>query len=700
MNDGQERQGTPVGWYGLGVFLGLGVMGLILGWSQLRALAVTLADAKPGVWGRPTFYGVVGAVYALGLGGLLLSALVGASTPRAARRGALLLLLFAGVRGILWSALAPPWQAPDEHAHVEYAALMGELGRVPTLADVSPAMQQRITRSMFRHDFWRRIRRPPVAEPPIGFVPQSGITDVPPTNVVDGRFLYYPQMKNDPPLYYVAPALVYALLPRADVTLQLYAMRLATVVLFVGFQAAVLWATRRLFPRRPALVLSVATLLVMLPMLTHIGSVVHNEIAAALVGVLLLGTLIGVLRQGLRRRAALAVLALVLVGWGVKKSTLWAIPLVVGMGLLAVARRYRWVRRALLALGVVGAVATLVLFALPSQLAPYWTPRGYRGGVVTCEVAAAGECALRVAGGATAAGVLEQRLLTQAVIDLRGRDVVFEAQVRGAAPGQAGALAVLDAAGVVMAREDFVAGTDWTPIALPLSVPEDAGRLIVRLSAGPQATIYADQLTLPGVQNGSGERVYAMGEALLVILGRPLGADTVARRFLDRWRGNLRALLENPRPLRMTFQSFWGNFGAALVVPLPPMAYGALRVLCGMGVVGLGLCIYRCLRGPGKLQSRLVGPTPWQRQALWMLGAASALAIAQVVLPWLAMYGLWALQGRYLFSVVWPLGLLLVLGLAQWFPSRHRRWLWPALTLFLIGLDVVALRTLVHAFYP
>lgn len=68
------------------------------------------------------------------------------------------LVLVALVNGLLWMALVPPWQTPDEPKHFEYVRLLAEGDRLvafDTEAEAAdPELQAWIVRSMDAHRFW------------------------------------------------------------------------------------------------------------------------------------------------------------------------------------------------------------------------------------------------------------------------------------------------------------------------------------------------------------------------------------------------------------------------------------------------------------------------------------------------------------------------------------------------------------------
>jgi hypothetical protein len=669
--------------------------------------AAPFAEHKPGLWGEPAWYIVLMlAGEALVVTILINATLIafGATSRAVYKRHVLLLIGVAVVRGLFYSSITPPWQSPDEHAHFEYAALFGQLRRVPTLDDISPELQQQIVSSMFDHNFWQFIRREPVASPPVGFLSQGGITREPPTHVVDDRYLYYPQVGKDPPLYYIAPAVVYAAFPSLDTALQLYLMRLTTVVTFASLVGVVIWATRQLFGNDMLLAVSIPTLIAFHPMLAHMGSVLNNDVLAALITTTLLGTLVIALRYGMTWRRGIIVAGLVVLGLLTKKSTLWTIPLIGSIGLVDICRRKIWVRYVILAVMVAVLSLSLVLLRIPSEQARYWTPVSSSwGATVTHQPSPDGAYALRVAGGASTEGMLEQRLSAQTALDLRGHTVALSAQVRANSGTRQGELAVVDLDHAARFGTNFTAGPEWRNVTLQFTVPDDALHLQVVLVSTPQSTIYFSQVALtdlsdPNValelpRNGSAEQVLTLGEIAAVGAGKWLGFGGLVQRLLSSGQTNLVMLSLNSWPIKLAFESFWGNFGAALVVPLPSSVYRVLKYACALSALGIGYGIYESSRG-----ARHPCPT-WQQHSLLMLGTTLLLAGFLVSGPLLAGYGRWSPQGRYLFPIIWPIGIFLTTGWALLMPGRRRPWLLIGLTAGMIVLDCTALRQLATYFY-
>jgi hypothetical protein len=681
------------------------LVSMLLLTPTLRPTVEAFARHKPGLWGQPTwylvllfFYGVM--VLAISIHVVLFAlGLTGATY----KRHALLLIGLTLVRGLLYSSITPPWQSPDEHAHFEYAALLGQLKRVPTMDDLSPELQEQITRSMFNYDFWRLIKRQPVDSPPVGLLPQHGITEDPPTHVIDNRFLYYPQVGKDPPLYYPAPGMMYLVFPRSDTALQLYAMRLTTVLMLLALIIAVIWAARRLFHKDVLLAMGVSTLVAFHPMLAHMGSVLNNDILAAVWTTTLLGVLVLISESGLDWWRGLTLVALSLLGLLTKQSTVWTLPLIVVAGLIYGSRTIAWMRYGIIAIGVVG-LALLVSLFIPSRQARYWEPASFSwGATVTRTVSHDGARALRVAGGSSESGMLGQHLLSQYALDLRGHTVSLAAQVRTDSGEHQGWLSMAAPDRGASSEAAFTASPEWQRATLQFLVPEETTRLQVILAAAPESVIYFDQVTITDVsatdaqvewlRNNSGEQVRTLGEIAAVGFGRWLGLSNPVQRFFSLWQLNLQELLADAWPIQLGFESFWGNFGAALAVPLPAFAYQALGFVCGIGAVGIGIYVCKAIYG------RMNVYPIHQQYALLVLGMALLFASFTVFMPLLAMYGLWAPQGRYLFPIILPIGVFLTLGWSQLVPNGHRRWLPTVVVVGMAALDCTALSVLTNYFY-
>ena len=106
-------------------------------------------------------------------------------------------------------------------------------------------------------------------------------------------------------------------------------------------------------------------------------------------------------------------------------------------------------------------------------------------------------------------------------------------------------------------------------------------------------------------------------------------------------------------------ESYWGLFGGVNVA-MPRAVYTALNALALLAAGGLIVDLARRIA-----HRRLPGPTACASLALLVLWPA---ALFVGLLRWTSLT--MASQGRLLFPAIGPLSLLLVLGLAAWFPRR------------------------------
>jgi hypothetical protein len=125
---------------------------------------------------------------------------------------------------------------------------------------------------------------------------------------------------------------------------------------------------------------------------------------------------------------------------------------------------------------------------------------------------------------------------------------------------------------------------------------------------------------------------------------------------------------------------YWGNFGG-LNVPMSGWAYAVLNTVALVAALGLVILLLRSIVVSEK---RLI-VEPWALAVvvLWGLG---------VFLPWALSWArdTWSSQGRLVFSAIATWSLLMVLGLAGWFPRRWAGWVVAVFALLLLGLSVVS----------
>lgn len=191
-----------------------------------------------------------------------MSASVGAT-----RRDLWLILVLTLAKGIVWSVVQPPLQAPDETAHFTYVQYLAENGQLPKVGPTEEDAPEVL-------EFWRRARfsevrssagslyRPVTGAPPaLSRLSANG-------NSSAGAY---------PPAYYACAALCYRLAYRADVTARFYAARLSSAFLGLLTVAAAWLIGRSLFPRSRTFPAAFCLTAGLQPMNSMLGASVNND---------------------------------------------------------------------------------------------------------------------------------------------------------------------------------------------------------------------------------------------------------------------------------------------------------------------------------------------------------------------------------------------------------------------------------------
>jgi hypothetical protein len=219
-----------------------------------------------------------------------------------------LFLALSLIRGILYNAVTPPWQAPDEPDHFQYAAFLVRYHRFPTRQDTVTEewLQTQVYASMQEYDFWARRAHTPA----------------PPALEKE-----YRAAVGHPPLYYLLGALLLAPFSRCDLVTQLHVLRLGSALLGTLTVLVAYLTARALFPEDASWQLAVPAFIVFLPMHTFITSSVNNDSLAELLASLVVYSLLRILKEGLSWRRVVSVSCLLVSGLLTKRTTAFAIPL-------------------------------------------------------------------------------------------------------------------------------------------------------------------------------------------------------------------------------------------------------------------------------------------------------------------------------------------------------------------------------------
>jgi len=552
--------------------------------------------------------------------------------------------------GSLYIAVVPPWQAPDEPGHYEYARLWAQEGHFPQQPNLP--LQRRIIAALDQHHFWQ-------------WTGQSH-PDPLPSRFAQNPFLRRSaeQVGDEKPLYYLPLAYAYRLLPaHTPPTRELYVGRVYSLWLYAFLLLTTAMVAYKLWPKEPLLRYGLPAALLLSPMPLFIGSSLNSDNLANLAGTLFFAVAFLSLRR-LRRWQWLALPLLLLLAWLSKRTTLFLWP-------TALSLPFFWLNEkkqcyaALYGITLVGflLVATTWLFSPQAEWATSWWQDSRA------------EPAQRVTGAGlhgshgfqlTDADPLRRHHIAQPlpaprVRQLRGKTVLFSGWVRAAQGSGVVCFSVTDNVG----RSDhcFRPKPNWQEVHVRHSVAPNATtvRVVIGVGAHGQPTavgkLWADnlRLTIAGSQenvltNGNCERPARRGSRFLPILSTwlkvPLSyPDQLFNPASYRWPALRRYTLYT----LLTFAGFWGNFGW-LQRPLPVIWY---PLLLGVNLVALW--------GAWRRWHRLAAG--WERNLLAFATLAVLMATLQTLLPMIGQP--WQPQGRYIFPALLPIYALLTSGIAE-----------------------------------
>lgn len=263
------------------------------------------------------------------------------------------LLALALVRGLIYGAVVPPWQAPDEPAQFERVKASLSTADWNSNSQNGPAWYDELGKSLFTFRYWDFVdtSRPPYAPNSIG------------------RYIaLYQEIYHG--LYgsrgtYVVMALPLFLAPHQDITLQLYLVRMNMALMNVAVIFLAYLIVRTIFPEDTFLVLGTPLIILFNPQHTHLMSTVNNGNLAELLATAVLYFMVTGIMQGFSLLKVLAMLGFSLAAMWTKATT-YFLPLAIGSIMLFYLPAYRRHWRWLLLSGAI--LAALVYFFIPQRL--------------------------------------------------------------------------------------------------------------------------------------------------------------------------------------------------------------------------------------------------------------------------------------------------------------------------------------------
>lgn len=263
------------------------------------------------------------------------------------------ILALALVRGFLYAAVIPPWQAPDEPAQFERAKAALITTDWNSTSKNPPAWYEDLRDSLLTFEFLNyTLSRL-----------QNG-----PESSLDRYIDLYQEIYGGTygsRFTYALIGLPILLIQHHNITLQLYLVRLNMILMSVIIIFLAYLTTRTIFPKSDFLVLGVPTLILFIPQHTHILATVNNGNLAELLATAALYFI----ARGLGQRKSLPnlglTLALALAAMWTKATAFFFLFTFSSLGLFYLWRyrhRWPWLLLALILLG------SLVYFLAPQRL--------------------------------------------------------------------------------------------------------------------------------------------------------------------------------------------------------------------------------------------------------------------------------------------------------------------------------------------
>lgn len=265
------------------------------------------------------------------------------------------------IKGILWSAIVPALQAPDEHSHFSVVQFIAEFGRLPGPGDDAKVSEE-VHQSTVLLDLWRiafHSEEQTVFSSGVNGPSETLIRDIPwKTRLTSSR--QRSTAMHLPPLYYTLGAGVYRLKYQGHILTRLFAVRQVSVILALATVWLAYRTTRLVFPTNAAMQVTIPVLVSFHPMFTFLGAVVNTDIMLITLSSWAIYLLLLIIRSGFTTKRA-AVFGLVLGLGMLTKPQIWFLltPLAAVM-LLEISRRKTSIRRILMLLVLLVAVCLTV----------------------------------------------------------------------------------------------------------------------------------------------------------------------------------------------------------------------------------------------------------------------------------------------------------------------------------------------------
>ena len=305
---------------------------VVLGKESLFS-AIDRAAHRATVW-APSWVGdwTLYVVFALSIGMIALAvALTLGREPR--RREVWAIAAIALVGGVGWAAVLPPWQAPDEIEHFEYVQYLSETGDLPGLPGAldRPTALPYSTEHQYamEQSFTNSVRHNAQAKPPwedSAFDRWDALQKRTNASASDGGGIS--TASPYPPPYYGLATVGYKVFEGGTIFDRVFGTRLLAALLGALTVLCVWLFARELFGRPGILPNTAALSVALLPQFQFISGITNNDSLLILMGSLELYLIARVIRRGVTPQAAVAMGAVLALGYLTKPTMVAFAPAV------------------------------------------------------------------------------------------------------------------------------------------------------------------------------------------------------------------------------------------------------------------------------------------------------------------------------------------------------------------------------------
>jgi hypothetical protein len=289
--------------------------------------AIDRAAHRATVW-APSWVGdwTLYVVFALSLGMVALAvALTLVRGPPG--REAWAIAAIAAVAGVGWAAILPPWQAPDEINHFSYVQYLAETGDLP--GPPRPVEYSKEHQYAMEQSFTNSVRQNAQAKPPwedSAFERWDALQKRTGASPSDGGGTS--TASPYPPPYYGLAAVGYKAFEGGTIFDRLFGTRLLAALLGALTVLCVWLFARELFGRPGLLPNTAALSVALLPQFQFISGINNNDSLLILMGSLELYLIARVVRRGVTPRTAVAMGAVLALGYLTKPTMVAFAPAV------------------------------------------------------------------------------------------------------------------------------------------------------------------------------------------------------------------------------------------------------------------------------------------------------------------------------------------------------------------------------------